>query len=143
MSYKSLGNYGSAWLSQFQDNKQFLQVDLGVITKVTRIAHQGRADAGWWTKSFTLSYSNDGAKFTPYNNYKVCTQFLSRHFSFKMSAFRHFQCAAALFRNKLDSPINLDSNLCSLLVNGLLVSKETVALRRLDSETKIWFYQTS
>ncbi|XP_029202215.2 uncharacterized protein LOC114966489 [Acropora millepora] len=65
------GSYGSAWISQFQDSKQFLQIDLGAITKVTRIAHQGRGDAGWWTKSFTISYSNDGAKFTPYDNDKV------------------------------------------------------------------------
>ena len=27
--------------------------------------------------------------------------------------------------------------------NGFLVSKETVKLRRWESETKIWFYQTS
>lgn len=85
LSYKSLGSYGSAWISQFQDNKQFLQIDLGAITKVTRIAHQGRGDAGWWTKSFTISYSNDGAKFTPYDNDKVCRQFVSRHFPFKIS----------------------------------------------------------
>lgn len=122
LSYKSLGNYGSAWLSQFQDNKQFLQIDLGVITKVTRIAHQGRADAGWWTKSFTLSYSNDGAKFTPYDNDKVCRQFLPRHFSFKISAFQLLQCVVSLFKKKLHSPINLDSNLSSLLVNSFLAS---------------------
>ena len=69
--YVILGSYGGGWISQFQDDKQFLQIDLGVVTKVTRIALQGRADAGWWTKSFTLSYSNDGANFTPYDSGKV------------------------------------------------------------------------
>ena len=28
-------------------------------------------------------------------------------------------------------------------INGFLVSRETVVLRRWESETKIWFYQTS
>ncbi|XP_068680517.1 uncharacterized protein, partial [Montipora foliosa] len=65
------GSYGGGWISQFQDDKQFLQIDLGVVTKVTRIGLQGRADAGWWTKSFTLSYSNDGTNFTPYDSGKV------------------------------------------------------------------------
>ena len=31
----------------------------------------------------------------------------------------------------------------ALLLNGFLVSKETVVLRQWESETKIWFYQTS
>ena len=65
------GNYGGGWISQYADDKQFLEIDLGKVTKVTRIAHQGRADAGWWTKTYTLSYSNDGAAFTPYNNGQV------------------------------------------------------------------------
>ncbi|XP_068680532.1 lactadherin-like [Montipora foliosa] len=62
---------GGGWISQFQDDKQFLQVDLGAVSKVTGSGLQGRADAGWWTKSFTLSYSNDGANFTPYDSGKV------------------------------------------------------------------------
>ena len=31
----------------------------------------------------------------------------------------------------------------SIYLNGVLVSKETVVLRRWESETKIWFYETS
>ena len=31
----------------------------------------------------------------------------------------------------------------TLLLNGFVVSKEIVVLRRWESETKIWFYQTS
>ena len=31
----------------------------------------------------------------------------------------------------------------NLAVNGSLVSRETVVLRRWESETKIWLYQTS
>jgi len=65
------GSYGGGWISQYADDKQFLQIDLGKVAKVTRIAHQGRADAGWWTKSYTLSFSNDGATFTSYKNSEV------------------------------------------------------------------------
>ncbi|XP_068739041.1 uncharacterized protein, partial [Montipora capricornis] len=69
--YNSTESNGGGWISQFQDDKQFLQVDLGAVSKVTGSGLQGRADAGWWTKSFTLSYSNDGANFTPYDSGKV------------------------------------------------------------------------
>ena len=65
------GSFNGGWISQYQDAFQFLQIDLGKVTKVTRIAHQGRADAGWWTKTFTLSYSNDGANFILYKNGEV------------------------------------------------------------------------
>ena len=67
----SSGNYYGGWCSQYADTKQFLQIDLGQVTKITRIAHQGRSDAGWWTKTYTLSYSNDGAKFISYKNDEV------------------------------------------------------------------------
>ena len=48
------------------------QVDFGVPVKVTRFASQGRQDAGWWVKSYTLSSSVDGGYYTPYQNNKVC-----------------------------------------------------------------------
>ena len=43
-----------------------MQVDLGVVTRVKRIATQGRYDANQWVKSYTLSYSNNGIRFIPY-----------------------------------------------------------------------------
>lgn len=65
------GSFKGNWLSQYADSRQFLQIDLGNVTKVTAIALQGRYDAGQWTKTFTLSYANDGATFTEYKNAEV------------------------------------------------------------------------
>ena len=39
--------------------------------------------------------------------------------------------------------LTLDETNRRFLINGYVVSKETVVLRRWESETKIWFYQTS
>ena len=39
---------------------------MGVVTRVKRIATQGRYDANQWVKSYTLSYSNNGIRFIPY-----------------------------------------------------------------------------
>ena len=48
-------------------------IDLGKVTKVTRIATQGRADTGWWSKSYSLDYTTeDGGELTPYNDGEVC-----------------------------------------------------------------------
>ena len=70
-----LGSFQGGWVSQYADAYQFLQIDLGKVTKVTRIATQGRADAGWWSKTYTLEYSEEvGATFKPYKNGQVCTQ---------------------------------------------------------------------
>ena len=67
-----LGSFNGGWVSQYADAYQFLQIDLGKVTKVTRIATQGRADAGWWSKTYTLEYSEEvGATFKPYKNGQV------------------------------------------------------------------------
>lgn len=64
--FVSLGIFPGGWISQYRDANQFLQIDLGHVTKVTGISIQGRYDAASWTKTFTLSYSNDGATFKEY-----------------------------------------------------------------------------
>ena len=69
------GSFNGGWVSQYGGADQFLQIDLGNVTKVTRIATQGRYDAGWWTKTYTLSYSNDGAAFTAYKNGQVTLEY--------------------------------------------------------------------
>ena len=69
------GSFNGGWASQYGDAYQFLQIDLGNVTKVTRIATQGRYDAGWWTTTYTLSYSNDGAAFTAYKNGEVTLEY--------------------------------------------------------------------
>ena len=58
-------------MSSYWNSYPFLQIDLGNVTKVTRIATQGRSDARQWTKTYTLDYSEYGATFIPYNNGQV------------------------------------------------------------------------
>ena len=65
------GSYAGAWIPKANDLGQWIGVDLGKITKITRIASQGRQDAGHWVKSYSLTYSVDGGPFLPYNNNQV------------------------------------------------------------------------
>ena len=65
------GSYAGAWIPKANDLGQWIGVDLGKITKITRIASQGRQDAGHWVKSYSLTYSVEGGPFLPYNNNQV------------------------------------------------------------------------
>lgn len=69
------GSYYGGWASKHADVGQWLQIDLGKITKVTRIATRGRYDANWWVTKYKLSYS-DGGKFQFYKNGEVSSIFL-------------------------------------------------------------------
>ena len=60
------GRYG-AWIAKRNDIFQYLQINFGDWTKVTRIAIQGRQDADQWVKSFSLSYGYDAVFFKDYN----------------------------------------------------------------------------
>ena len=62
------GSYGGGWAAQYNDANQFLQFDLGKVTKVTAVATQGRSDANWMVSSYTLAYSLDAGSFTPYGD---------------------------------------------------------------------------
>ena len=64
------GSYYGGWASKHADVGQWLQIDLGKITKITRIATQGRYDANWWVTKYKLSYS-DGGRFKSYKNGEV------------------------------------------------------------------------
>ncbi|XP_001634630.2 discoidin, CUB and LCCL domain-containing protein 2 [Nematostella vectensis] len=56
-----------AWCSPTTDENQYLQIDLGEKTKLTRIATQGDLQKpDKHVKSFALLYSNDGKKFQTY-----------------------------------------------------------------------------
>ena len=66
-----LGSFNGGWISQYTDAYQFYQIELGSVTKVTRIATQGRDDAVWWTKTYTIDYSVDGGIFQPYGKVSV------------------------------------------------------------------------
>ena len=55
-----------AWAAQRNDVYQYLQVNFGDWTKVSRVAIQGRSDANQWVKSFSLSYGYDHVFFKDY-----------------------------------------------------------------------------
>ena len=65
------GNFNGAWIPKTLDMGQWIQVDLGKITKIARIATQGRQDAAQWVKSYSITYSLEGGPFLPYNNNQV------------------------------------------------------------------------
>lgn len=59
--YRS-GRYG-AWSARTNDIYQYLQVNFGDWTKVSRVAIQGRSDYDQWVTSFTISYGQYDAAF--------------------------------------------------------------------------------
>lgn len=60
------GSTRGGWLAKYRNTHQWLQIDLGVVSVVKRIATQGRYDANQWVSSYTVSYSNNGVRFFPY-----------------------------------------------------------------------------
>ena len=65
------GSYAGAWIPKTQDAGQWIEVDLGKITKITRLATQGRQDSTQFVKSYTITYSVEGGPFLPYNGNQV------------------------------------------------------------------------
>ena len=60
------GRNGGAWCSRIKNNKQWLQVDFGTDTVVTRIATQGRHNSDQWVTSYYVSFSSRGQRFITY-----------------------------------------------------------------------------
>lgn len=60
------GRMGGAWCAQRSDRRQWLQIDFGALTKVTRVATQGRQNSVQWVKTYSLSYSRNGITFVYY-----------------------------------------------------------------------------
>ena len=59
------GGYGS-WVPAVQNRQQWFQVDFGGWRKVTRVATQGRLNAGHWVTKYSLAYGYDGVFFKDY-----------------------------------------------------------------------------
>ena len=55
-----------AWCAKSNNNKQWLQIDLGTPTTVTRVVTQGRQDYNQWVTSYSLSYSLTGSYWVQY-----------------------------------------------------------------------------
>ncbi|KAL9978628.1 hypothetical protein ACROYT_G016165 [Oculina patagonica] len=59
------GNVG-AWCVKTNDANQWLQIDLGTPTTVTKVATQGRQDNSQWVTSYSLSYSLASSNWVQY-----------------------------------------------------------------------------
>ena len=66
LNRRKIGNNRGAWVASNKDTYQWLQVDLGKYTTVTRIATQGRSDLDRWVTKYRLQYSEDGVIFHLY-----------------------------------------------------------------------------
>ena len=62
------GKHGS-WLPRYVDIGQWIQVDLGNVTMVTKIATQGSPTAEHWVSEYMISYSIDGGYFSIYQTH--------------------------------------------------------------------------
>ena len=60
------GRNGGAWCSRTRNNRQWLQVDFGTDTIVTRVCTQGRHNADQWVTSYYVSFSSRGQRFLTY-----------------------------------------------------------------------------
>ena len=59
------------WAAKENNDSQWLQIDLGELVRVTKVATQGRQDAGHWVTQFSLSYSLDGTHWAEYKEDSV------------------------------------------------------------------------
>ncbi|XP_078372679.1 uncharacterized protein LOC144656323 isoform X3 [Oculina patagonica] len=68
-----------AWCAKTNDKQQYLQIDLGEVTKVCGVASQGRPgfidQGGWFVKTYTLAYSKDGENWTNYKEFGIAKVF--------------------------------------------------------------------
>ncbi|KAG8589986.1 hypothetical protein GDO81_006587 [Engystomops pustulosus] len=51
--------FGCAWLSKFQDNGQWLQIDLKELKVISGIMSQGRCDTDEWMTKYSVQYKID------------------------------------------------------------------------------------
>ena len=66
LHFKSDGSKAGGWSALNNDLNQWLQVELGSYTTVTRVATQGRDGYDQWVTKYRLQYSNDGVNFQMY-----------------------------------------------------------------------------
>ena len=77
---------GGAWCAKSNDIAQYLQIELGHVTKIRRLGIQGKEGVSRhpalekaWVKSFTVAYSVDGFAWTSHQDAsgpKVCSGYL-------------------------------------------------------------------
>ena len=65
------GKHVGAWCPKRKSTNQWLRIDLGEITAVTKVATQGRYNSEDRVKTYKLSYSVDGIHWTWYKQRAV------------------------------------------------------------------------
>ena len=73
------GHIGS-WSSRWNRVGQWIQIDVGTTTVVTKVATQGRQDVPQWVRSYYLKYSTDGSNFHRYNKVILVVKVLKTKF---------------------------------------------------------------
>ena len=68
---KANGSKYQAWSAHENDHHQWLQIDFGSSTTITRLATQGRNGFNEWVTKYNLSYSDDGVHFHSYKMVRV------------------------------------------------------------------------
>lgn len=63
------GNNTGSWSPTMVDLGQWIQVDLGKITAVTKIATQGGGETAQWVIEYKVSYSFNGGFFNFYQQF--------------------------------------------------------------------------
>ena len=53
----AVSSKAGAWCPNNKNDQQWLKIDLGVLTTVTKVATQGRQDSSQWVTSYFISYS--------------------------------------------------------------------------------------
>ena len=92
------GKVGS-WCAKRNDVNQWLQIDLGSLTTVTKVATQGRQDSSQWVTSYSLSYSLTGSYWVQYTvrGKKKVTYFLLSDSELLHVAFWNNRCSITDF----------------------------------------------
>ena len=66
LNFKAASGKVGAWCAKVNNVSQWLQIDIGTLTTVTKVATQGRQDNSSWISSYSLSYSLAGAFWVQY-----------------------------------------------------------------------------
>ncbi|XP_076467662.1 uncharacterized protein LOC143298664 [Babylonia areolata] len=64
---RAFGDIGGAWVAKFNDDHQYIQVDLGVKIQVWAVSTQGSEELQQWVRAYTLAFSRDGHVFSSYS----------------------------------------------------------------------------
>ena len=66
LNQRRAGRNGGAWCAKRRDKAQWLQIDFGALTRVLKIATQGRQNSDQWVTSYYVSYSKNRFGFVTY-----------------------------------------------------------------------------